>query len=830
MKPTAKAEIPLSAFAARKARPKPIAKHEVAAEAYQSISGEKQPDAAYPVKYTDPTTRRKSRKRKRIGPEVNWGSSTEALSTHDIQFRLRKKRLKVSQLDIPVKLGDSDITLKNRTSGTTTPRSVVEAGSQESSSNSDIDYDSYESSRYDVQSTTSEKLPEQRLSTFVPSGTNILSSSREEWTIRLTDGDALVLMGQYDLWVRKGTITILGAVFHPSSKLYRVFAPSTHALPAMRHMQSPFGPLQQPAVVTIKSCGAGLRLLRGLSRKFSRIWNRENANSAENMMPGRTCVRSFSYLKNTAEDLFQRSLEPLRVPIDWQSLFARLMDSSNNRTRVIMVCGPKGSGKSTFVRLVTNEFLSRPSSSSGVALLDLDPGQPEYSPPGDVSLVHLKAYNLGPPYIHPLISESSEDNLIRAHHIGAISPRDDPYHYVQCVVELCTRYQQILSSQPLCPLIINCCGWIQGSGLEIMEQLVLTMRPTDAIYMSKTGPQDATDALQLAVDRIGSSLHTLSSQPSNVTLRTGADLRTMQTLSYFHIDASQSSTLRWDPSPLYTKRPLVFQYAGPHQVIVGIMILGVEIPVEQLADLVNGSVLGVVAVEHDSALPEDVLRAFNLDQRSPSAREQNADRMDLEADAESPLAEYNGDELPDQGFKEVEKANTELPLPRNPAKPSIRRTSEGLPYFFTGIGACVPLDPSKTHCIGQVLVRAIDKRSQALQVITPIPVATFLRYKDLGVKLMLVRGKLDIPAWAYQEECVAAIAAQNERARWRQHRKAGTVQDSEEDMSDPEAFDVEAWASRTPWVSVVKKAKHRKDRVWKVRRNLQTKTDGARSD
>ena len=496
-----------------------------------------------------------------------------------------------------------------------------------------------------------------------------------------------------------------------------------------------------------------------------------------------------------------------------------------------MVCGPKGSGKSALVRLITNEFLSRPSSSSGVALLDLDPGQPEYSPPGDVSLVHLKSYNLGPPYIHPMISDTSADSLVRAHHIGAISPRDDPCHYTRCSVELYTRYQQVISILPTCPLIINCCGWVQGTGLELLEQLALAMKPTDVIYMSRTGPEDATDALQLAVDQIGSSFHKLCSQPSEITLRTGAGLRTMQTLSYFHLDASLTGNLRWDPSPLYTRRPLLFQYAGPHQVVLGIMILGEEIPVDQLADLVNGSILGVVAVEHDAALPEDALKAFNnLNQRSPSPKEPISETMDVEVDAESPLHNENGNEFSEQGFEEHEEANAELPPPMNPAKPSIRRTREGLPYFFTGIGACVPLDPSKSHCIGQVLVRAIDRRSQALQVITPIPAATFQRYKDLGFKLVLVRGKLDIPAWTYQEECVAGIAAQNERARWRRHCEVGDVQDSEEGISDPDDFDVEAWARRTPWVSVVKKAKHRKDRVWKVRRNLQTKVEGARSE
>ena len=503
-----------------------------------------------------------------------------------------------------------------------------------------------------------------------------------------------------------------------------------------------------------------------------------------------------------------------------------------------MVCGPKGSGKSTLVRLLTNDFLSKSSSSSGVALLDLDPGQPEYSPPGDVSLVHLKSYNLGPPYIHPLIPEGSENNVIRAHHIGANSPRDDPYHYVQCAVELHTRYQHMLSGHPSCPLIINCCGWIQGTGLEILEQFVLTMRPTDVIYMSKTGPEEVMDVLQLAVDRIRSSLHTLSSQPSDVALRTAADLRTMQTLSYFHTDHSENSLLWWDPSPIHTKRPLVFQYAGPYQTILGIMILGAEIPFELLGDLMNGSVLGVVAVEHDSALPEDVLKACNeFDQRPPNPRGRNIDTMGLEGDGVSSPDQYNRDKLSNQGFEELEDVNgeqlsdaTEPHTPKNPAKPTIRRTKDGLPYFFTGFGTCVPLDPSRSHCIGQVLIRAIDKQSQQLQVITPIPPATLRRYRELGIKLMLVRGKLDIPAWAYEEECVAGTAAQKERSRWRRHREAGEVEDSEDGMSDLDDFDVEAWAQRTPWMSVVKKTKDRKDRVWKVRKNLKTRVYEGRSD
>lgn len=83
----------------------------------------------------------------------------------------------------------------------------------------------------------------------------------------------LTLLGQYDIWVRKGAIVISGATLHASSKIYRVYAPSTHSLPVIRSCRDPFGPEYQPVEITILTCCSRIRLLRNLSPKFGRIWN-----------------------------------------------------------------------------------------------------------------------------------------------------------------------------------------------------------------------------------------------------------------------------------------------------------------------------------------------------------------------------------------------------------------------------------------------------------------------------------------------------------------------------------------------------------------------------
>ena len=496
-----------------------------------------------------------------------------------------------------------------------------------------------------------------------------------------------------------------------------------------------------------------------------------------------------------------------------------------------MICGPKGSGKSSYTRLLVNGALSRGTASHGVALLDIDPGQPEYSPPGNVALVHLRTYNLGPPFSHPTIPNGSKDAIVRAHHVGAITPRDDPYHYTQCVVDLFRRYQELLFTHPSCSLIINCCGWILGSGLEILVDLIRSLPTTDVVYMSTTGPGEVLDVLQQAAKDSNTTLHCLPSQPYQIGTRTAADLRLMQTLSYFHLDEAENGMCHWDPSPIHTMEPMSLNYAGPKQDILGIMILGEEINTDFIADVIDGSVLGLCVIEHESALPEDCFQGNGSVLETSGYSIDNIDNdIGKVAGEKHQMNEINVDSARPEQRSKTETSGIQAEYQtQSQQKPSIQRTKEDLPYLFTGVGSCIPLDPIKTRCIGQVLVRGIDKQNKILQVITPLPEATLDQYRNKGLKLVLVRGKLDIPAWAYQEEYVAAMAERAERARWRKHKHEATTESmSEADSeSEEEAFDVEAWVRRTPWVTVAQKGRHRRDRVWKVRRNLQTRDRGS---
>lgn len=102
------------------------------------------------------------------------------------------------------------------------------------------------------------------------------------------------MLGQYDIWVRKGAITVLGAVLHPGSRLHRVYAPSSHSLPSIRPVPDPYGPPTQSTELTILSCSSRIRVLRHLSPKFRRIWNKKPAPDASVASPIDLTRRSFT--------------------------------------------------------------------------------------------------------------------------------------------------------------------------------------------------------------------------------------------------------------------------------------------------------------------------------------------------------------------------------------------------------------------------------------------------------------------------------------------------------------------------------------------------------
>lgn len=477
-----------------------------------------------------------------------------------------------------------------------------------------------------------------------------------------------------------------------------------------------------------------------------------------------------------------------------------------------MICGPKSSGKSTFTKLLSNRLLSanaeRSATSSskgqkptGVAILDLDPGQPEYSVPGQLSLVHMQEPNFGPPFSHPVPDGNSR--VIRSHTIAAITPSMDPSHYMACALDLFGHYCNLLSTIPNTPLIINTPGWILGTGLEILVDLITKIRPTEVIYMSQKGPREVVESLQDAEKT--TPVFTLPSQVSEYVTKTAAHLRTMQAMSYFHIDATNRKRLAWNGQPLTSLPPWEIRYSGENAGILGIICYGEQPPPDLLLESINGCLVGIVVLDDVAAIPG--WQAAEQEAMGKGGKIQNNQPYSI-----------------DTCDVEIRAFDDEFTQPEHLEKPTIIRTpKEDLPYFNPA--NAISIDPKHSHCVGLALVRGIDISRRRLQVITPISPTLIEEINEAGNSIVLVSGKFDTPGWAYTEELMQKQLL--EKVAWNQS-SGGTDADDEEDEESHNDEDREEVRSlgegfqNASWIEKQEGSQGRVvgSRVWRVRRDL----------
>lgn len=379
---------------------------------------------------------------------------------------------------------------------------------------------------------------------------------------------------------------------------------------------------------------------------------------------------------------------------------------------------------------------------------------------GQVYLAHLRSPVFGPPFTHPSLDNERDGTIVRSHHIGATSPKEDPDHYVLAVTNLVERYRALLATYPQCPLIVNYPGWIFGLGLEVATYFIKTLGLSDVVYMSEKGPMEVVEPLRQAASTSRTPLTILPSQPTEFVSRSSAQLRSMQMQSYFHM--SQPAGVDqpiWLEQPVFKNRPFRVRYAGENRGIHGIMTLGSHVSPDILAESLEGSIVGVVAVESPNALPSP-----DIPVEDTQNNDEDSSDIDMDTDTDQPDS----------------TASKTVPLLTSLTTP----TTESLPYLTTGPGSSTPLHPSSSSTLGLALIRSINAETQTLDLATPIPPSRLLQAIEKGHGLVLVRGLVDNPNWAVAEEYYGARAEERRFRRGLNRRKeekeAGEGDESEE--------------------------------------------------
>uniref|UniRef100_A0A8C2WZ71 Polynucleotide 5'-hydroxyl-kinase NOL9 n=1 Tax=Cyclopterus lumpus TaxID=8103 RepID=A0A8C2WZ71_CYCLU len=140
---------------------------------------------------------------------------------------------------------------------------------------------------------------------------------------------------------------------------------------------------------------------------------------------------------------------------------------------VILVCGTKNVGKSTFIRTLINNLLNHTAS---VDYLEGDLGQTEFTPAGCLSLSTVRGPLLGPPFTH----QCTPEHMI---YYGHPSCETDLERYLESLKSLWCRRSRSRAT----PIIINTMGWVKGFGFQLLVDMIRFLPVSHVIQLSHSG-------------------------------------------------------------------------------------------------------------------------------------------------------------------------------------------------------------------------------------------------------------------------------------------------------------------------------------------------------
>jgi polynucleotide 5'-hydroxyl-kinase GRC3/NOL9 len=393
----------------------------------------------------------------------------------------------------------------------------------------------------------------------------------------------------------------------------------------------------------------------------------------------------------------------------WLPPIQKLLRREGNAIPKLLVSGAKGTGKSTFCRVLINHMLTMEVNGNtgkmkafpnGVIFLDIDPGQPELAAPSVIYVAHVRAPLLGPAFANMIIPGLTDNVMLRMHYLGSHTPRECPSHYQSCVADLyslCCNYGNV-------PLVVNTCGWIAGSGKSVLLSAMQGMKLTDLVHLGdsrNTALQDIMESTAGGDDKV---LMQIQPHRKRSALRSARDFREMQLLAYLHASSVVHGRVLHDLLPITTLRDCLPTKSGDSTCLSTIVLLDEDVSPEYLIEAVNGAVTAIVAIKHDSHLYE----VMNGNMRSSF----------------------------DAGMH------------------IICSQSSQVAHLVCGGKAANPLDPQATECIGLGYIAVAELQGRQLRVRSPVSAAQIAAEIAKGHKIALVVAQQQ-GLWASLERNVA---------------------------------------------------------------------------
>lgn len=448
--------------------------------------------------------------------------------------------------------------------------------------------------------------------------------------VGLTSNESLVIKGHYELCILKGALLIDGVRYeaskgstNSSSKLMMVFAPVTHSLPELKVVEGKgnngrngtFGKLTEQifgadicnkfsTIIKLRNGTSKIETIGSLCPTFKNVFHNNLYNqlsSDEGNFVAESIINENNYNNdrqpidlNFKDYTFCIILKPtldlnvVDIPVNWQQTVDTLVYKNYETTsKKILIIGYKNSGKSTLLKYLVNSYLSQSNYIDPVGILDIDPGQNEFSWPNCLSYTAHRAPIIG----NDLAAQQHEYSYASNEYFGFNNSMENPGYYLQLIEKLYKEYQRGDYLRQV-PLIVNTPGWVKGYGVELVSQIIKIIKPTDVIYLGTSKQQYNDYSQDVGEDELLNKILEKKKKyiknevifASGISLSynslrfSAQELATFRMLVYFHTIKNQDHNpdhggaakqqqqrVRFDFSPLLLKSPFRVSYLDNNQ-------------------------------------------------------------------------------------------------------------------------------------------------------------------------------------------------------------------------------------------------------------------------
>lgn len=275
--------------------------------------------------------------------------------------------------------------------------------------------------------------------------------------ISLLKGDRLFYVGQAILYLKSGSIEILGKIIH-----------STTTGPMF-----PIKIVSHPNSCIMYICS----LSDDVILELASIKSDDDDDFGDEIFKPFLKGSPESFITYTNEEDVKRDfpLTPILViPAEWNE-FKQIHSKQQHQKKIpkkerkiILISGPRKVGKSMLAKYISNTILNTKPS---CIYLDLDMGQTEFTPPGFFSFSKLsyERFLIGPPIRH---SHYADKSIF----IGSNSLDTCPQHCINAFEVLWSILET--KEEDVC---INTLGWVSGLGLSFLQYILQRTIPTHVI-------------------------------------------------------------------------------------------------------------------------------------------------------------------------------------------------------------------------------------------------------------------------------------------------------------------------------------------------------------